>query len=318
MSDHGETDTAASEMQSPARTITVPITVTPLAKRIIVWFLSFTAFVLSCVAVGSCKFVQLTQSTDSGVTVAYFGLFQFLSGGTCVSLDLMIDDNLISLSPSDEAARAFGVLACIFGGVAVLAFLSVFCKKMDQNRWRAIGIALVVCLVFQSFTFLVFNSSRCKSDAFTTACNIDEGGAASVSAMIFYMFAAAGVFLLPVPTGSDIVLDFDGQSSYSPHQTQKTVTEVTNSDGTKTVFVTESTNAFAPPTDKEEGQNEEENKSDDPEEIKKSKESEEDEFDDEASLEEGKSPSKKSVTEEASEKNIDAKASTEDCKSEDV
>lgn len=241
----------AEKVEPPSTTITVPkqIVVRPWAKRLIVWCLSFSGFILSCVAVGSCRFIQrISASDDNTVSIEYFGLFQILVGSTCVTFDglpfYLSDDPSTqdSFSSSEKAARAFGVLTALLSGVAVFAQISTCCIKMKQKNWYAVGVALAICVMFQSFTFILFNSPRCKdtSEFIPTKCNLDEGGAASVVAMLFYIVSSVGIFLVPAPSGEPL---FDCSSlalTYS-QEPLRTVTEVINSDGSKTVFVTSTT-----------------------------------------------------------------------------
>jgi len=159
-------------------------------------------------------------------------------GGACANLNGASFES--SSSASEKAAKAFGVLAALLGGVAVFAQLSMCCIKTNEKSWYAIGFALAICTVFQSFTFIIFNSPRCKEDFLLDLlgkCNLDEGGAASISAMLFYIFASVGVFLVPAPSGEPL-FNCSGLALTHSQEPLRTVTEVINSDGSKTVFIT--------------------------------------------------------------------------------
>eukprot|EP00978_Attheya_sp_CCMP212_P012282 scaffold30492_cov47-Attheya_sp.AAC.4 len=122
--------------------------------------------------------------TPSTPMIRYWGLYQYVvisPANYCSSIDLLIDSSQggFKLDGSWKAARAFGVLAAIFGGITMLLLLTPLCM---------------------SLTFLIFKTDTCESSANTSVnCSIDEGGSTAIAAMVFYLLAAIVICKTPYP-----------------------------------------------------------------------------------------------------------------------
>mmetsp|Transcript_22414 Transcript_22414/g.40181 ORF Transcript_22414/g.40181 Transcript_22414/m.40181 type:complete len:304 (+) Transcript_22414:78-989(+) len=173
----------------------------PIAVRITVWCLSFVGFVLSSLAVSSCRFIKLATITDAGsISVAFVGIYSFQSSsGICVPLSLLSQNSSSSL----KAARAFGVLAALFGGVVTMWILiSIMFTGTNKPLWITMASLLVASTAFQLIIFIAFNDESCKGDNVNEIfvdCSIAEGSAFAISASLFYLLACIGMFIVSPP-----------------------------------------------------------------------------------------------------------------------
>ena len=96
----------------------IPLSLSPLVNRISVWVLSFTGFVLSALAVASCRYLKrVTVTLNGSLDASYHGLYNFQASYTCISSSLLSSlPTSEGTSSSLKAARGFGVLSALFGG----------------------------------------------------------------------------------------------------------------------------------------------------------------------------------------------------------
>lgn len=179
----------------------------PIGVRVTLWILSFTGFVLSCLAISSCRFAKVsTFYTSSGSTdVRFAGIFNFLSSsGICMPHSLL---QSMSTSPdvssSIKAARAFGVLAALVGGVmSIWMVVSIAFTGTNKPLWITMASLLVTSAAFQLITFIAFNDEQCKDDNLALEfrnCSIDEGSAFAISAVLFYLLSGIIMFFVYPP-----------------------------------------------------------------------------------------------------------------------
>ena len=172
---------------------------------------AFTAFVLSAVTVGSCRFLKREAFVGtSNIDINFYGLYRYyISGGYCASIDLLLDaqnsQNLVKfeLDGSWITGRAFGAIVPVLGGIAMLILTLQLFYKIDKPVWLFVASLEFVCLFFQGLTFMVFNANECKSDTTpgqtraSVKCSIDEGAATAISAM--WLFLLAGIVMCKTP-----------------------------------------------------------------------------------------------------------------------
>mmetsp|Transcript_29565 Transcript_29565/g.50348 ORF Transcript_29565/g.50348 Transcript_29565/m.50348 type:complete len:224 (+) Transcript_29565:311-982(+) len=170
------------------------------------WCLSFSGFVLSSLAVSSCRFIKVATITDVGdIGVAFLGLYNFqASSGICVSSSLLSSLPRGEMATSSlKAARAFGVLAAVFGGVVSMWILiSIMFTGTNKPLWITMASLLVASTIFQLITFISFNDEACKDnveDKIFVDCSIEEGSAFAISASLFYLITSVGMFFISPP-----------------------------------------------------------------------------------------------------------------------
>lgn len=138
------------------------------------------------------------------VGLSFVGLFNFQTSYQCVSSSLLSSlKDSEKASSSLKAARAFGVLAPLLGGVVTIwVFISIMLTGTNKCCWITMASLLIASTVFQLITFIAFNDEGCKDDAeneIFVDCSIAEGSAFAISASIFYLLSSIGMFLTSHP-----------------------------------------------------------------------------------------------------------------------
>lgn len=109
----------------------------------------------------------------------------------------------VDASSSIKAARAFGVLAALSGGImSMWMLISIVFTGTSKPSWITIASLLTASTAFQLLTFLAFNDENCKDDPENetwTKCSIAEGSSYAISASIFYLLSSFGTFLVYPP-----------------------------------------------------------------------------------------------------------------------
>jgi len=107
-------------------------------------------------------------------------------------------------SSSLKAARAFGVLAPLVGGVvAMWVLISIVVTGTTKSLWITMASLLIASTAFQLFSFIAFNDDSCKDDSANQTfsdCFIEEGSAFAISACILYLLACIGMFFVSPPS----------------------------------------------------------------------------------------------------------------------
>ena len=88
---------------------------------------------------------------------------------------------------SHEAARAFGIIAVVFGGLALIGVIVsvVASKHMPEGTWfLTSGFVLTAC-IFECLKFVFFDSTLCVN-----GCDIDTGSRLSISACVLWFVGA--------------------------------------------------------------------------------------------------------------------------------
>lgn len=178
----------------------------PIGVRVTLWILSFIGFVLSCLAISSCRFAKVSIIYSSGsMDVEFAGIFNFLSSSRiCMPYSLLESlPTSPDASSSIKAARAFGVLAALVGGVmSIWMLVSIAFTGTNKPLWITMASLLVTSAAFQLITFIAFNDEQCKDDNLALElrnCSIDEGSAFAISAVLFYLLSGIIMFFVYPP-----------------------------------------------------------------------------------------------------------------------
>jgi hypothetical protein len=105
-------------------------------------------------------------------------------------------------SSSLRAARAFGVLAALTGGVAMMWMLiSITFTGTNKSSWISIASLLVGSTALQLITFVAYSDDMCqgKPNLSYVKCSIVDGSAFAISASIPYLLSSIGVFFVAPP-----------------------------------------------------------------------------------------------------------------------
>ena len=111
----------------------------------------------------------------------------------------------ISLDDSWKAARAFSILAFIFGFITLVINLAAACARPD-NAKAVIGPGYTLTCIFQGLNLLFINSNACKNNTlvkelndpsspmkdiyFQDACSISTGAKFIIAAVVLYFVAS--------------------------------------------------------------------------------------------------------------------------------
>jgi len=152
--------------------------------------------------VKSCNFIEYTVGTAGEYYFTSFkryGLFRFENE----FLQCQSYASNLEFDSNSEAARVFGALATLIGGIVLLAIIYQLYWGMSQvggQLWKAsVGSLLLVCMGFQILTFLVFDSNGCKGH---DECKVGSGASASISAAVLYLLTGVAVFGTIPPRGA--------------------------------------------------------------------------------------------------------------------
>lgn len=177
---------------------------------------AISAFVLSCFAGASCRFVEFA----SGPAVLKFGYWYYSSPdttlaanehrqttGTCVLYPLSFD-----VDPTLKAARAFNIIAVVLG--AAFLVLEIFqggCRgdiKKRQISFRTSALGYLVTGLASGLSLMILNSDACQQNALVEEwnrsaavdlpeeCHISQGGMITIAACVLWFAAASGMAAL--------------------------------------------------------------------------------------------------------------------------
>jgi len=195
----------------------------PFLRRIVATSCTLLGFIFSCVAVSSCAFVGRKSDgissfynddyyyghlTESDFDVR-FGMWKFETEATgCVDYDDY--SYLVEVDAAVEAARAFGVMSAIFGGIVLVTMFIGLFLVYPMVLWRVIMSFLFVIAILQLLTLSFFGSDLCTNstyedddyslnvDTYYDDCLPDEGAGCAIVAFISWI--VAGIFTCLLPT----------------------------------------------------------------------------------------------------------------------
>ena len=162
-----------------------------------------SAFVLSCFAGASCRFVEFA----SGPAALKFGFWYADTAGSCVlyPISFEVDSTL-------KAARAFNIIAVVLGGAfLVLEILQGGCRgdiKKRQISFRTSALGYLVAGLASGLSLMILNSDACQQNALVEEwsrsaavdlpeeCKISQGGMITIAACVLWIVAAGGMAAL--------------------------------------------------------------------------------------------------------------------------
>lgn len=170
--------------------------------------LTAITFVLTIAVVVDCKFYE-TNFDDRGWNVGLFGYY-YTPESACRSWEY---GSMRAFPASAKAAQAFGVLACVFGGILLLLLVTMtFFWNYPLPYYKMLPWLSVLAGTCQPLTFLMFveaNNRLCQLDGIS--CGIGNDGVAAIVATLLYFILTVLIVcarLGPDDT-SDSDLDFD-------------------------------------------------------------------------------------------------------------
>jgi len=159
------------------------------------------------------SFTAAGQIAKAPVTI-HFGVwsYQFWTFATSVEGSAIFQTchrypSSISIDSYGKAARAFGTLALIVGGIFLFANLISACISPSRKTSRLEAPAFLLACFFQGMAFLVLRSSLCNDNAlvaqfeqdvsilgkhieFPDTCSLSVGGKCTIAAVVFWFVAA--------------------------------------------------------------------------------------------------------------------------------
>lgn len=168
--------------------------------------LTTVAFVLSVSAHSLCNFVSRTVQLKNGNEEqsatnqlgfsTSVGIWSFMDEAYELCFKMPFDD----VDAYYQTARTMSSLASAFGGILLIIMWFSPCIGMKTQCWVACGIGLVLVSLFESLTFLIFESDLChESENFTYNCTLNNGGKTGIAAAVFWFLASVSVCYVPPP-----------------------------------------------------------------------------------------------------------------------
>ena len=143
-----------------------PLTLCCLSYRWTVSVLSLVTWILSVTAVADCTFVREGDRDSKYSDLSEYGIFNYNandpSGHICVAYNRGQE-----FSSSVRTARAFGTLAAILSGAAMLGILSLqlFLRRSKEVVWKAVRILVTLAVVCQVIIFAIFGDDNCSENS---------------------------------------------------------------------------------------------------------------------------------------------------------
>jgi hypothetical protein len=176
------------------------------AATVIPVFSAITAFGLSVYPHASCEFVGLSEDDSGGllsiglwsVAYPYNRASDFGGEGNCYSSFPLNFDPDAALT----LARVSAIAATVVGGACmlILLYFSVVAEQ-QASRLRSslmvqwLAVSFCVAALFQGLSLSALGTDYCTA---STSCTVDFGAVSTMTALLYWLVAAMGVFLLPL------------------------------------------------------------------------------------------------------------------------
>jgi hypothetical protein len=174
---------------------------------------SMTAFLLMWIGSLRCNFVQFNVISGYSEPLSLqFGMWRLRTWTFAATVDAayLIEGcgsypDGIDIDPSWKAARAFSIMAFIFGLFVLIGSCVAGCAIISDRGIKTYGVlapGYLLTAIFQGLTLLLLNSNVCRDNGlvkeamdltrvtFTDVCSIGQGAKLIISATVFW-FAAA-------------------------------------------------------------------------------------------------------------------------------
>ncbi|KAL3790153.1 hypothetical protein HJC23_009590 [Cyclotella cryptica] len=173
------------------------------------------AFILNWYSTVACNFISVAltygSSSDPSSVSLHFGIWNYQSwtvvsssSGTVVFQGCWRYPDYVEVDPEWKAAKAFSVMALVFGLALMLAVLFSACSgKGAKQVTPASGVGFFICSLFSGLSLLLLGSDLCKENVLSeglesmypnsnmsvASCGISAGAKCSISATILWFLA---------------------------------------------------------------------------------------------------------------------------------
>lgn len=190
---------------------------------------SITGVVLLFVGSLNCNYVKFTDTSGTSEPVSLqYGIWNFLYWSIVRSIDGVFAfeschyyGDLIEMDASWKAARAFSVLAFIFGILVIITSCITMCDNDPAKitpSWQAPLYLLTAC--FTGLTLLFLNSNGCHNNTavklqdmvlsnviFPATCSMATGAKMAISSTVFFGVAAVTSFCGVKATKAEVAMN---------------------------------------------------------------------------------------------------------------
>jgi hypothetical protein len=166
-----------------------------LCRRIALVVAAIIGFLFSVLSVVSCRFFQWESEDGDQQAGGLFGVSY--RHDACISYDDLTDP--VNFEGSTKAARAFGVMATIFSGIALIMSCGMCCFMPPGTLWKSLAVTYLCAFVAQPLTFLVWKqvNNVCKRPG--TECSLGIGSIESIVASVVFLIMGFAVLFAPAP-----------------------------------------------------------------------------------------------------------------------
>ena len=190
--------------------------------------LSLVAWILSLASTSRCAYVRRIVSPPAGssavedadgfllYTSMGVGFYGWEHGGSCYSYG-MPGGKEPSFGGMYGAAKVFTGISDAVGGLAAAAIWASILFPTPQARFRKIGVALLLAMLFDALSFMIMMSGVCKPEFWESAlaedvlystpsvkCVIGGGSVLTAVACTLWLLAALACMKVLPPTGRGV------------------------------------------------------------------------------------------------------------------
>jgi hypothetical protein len=153
---------------------------------------------LSVVAQSSCRYINADEiRLPNNHEIDYFGLwsaaiYDGISGSDDVCRSTYRDEEEFPVDTPIKVARYAAVLASVLGSITLLCVIYfAMSKRLDSVWFGRLSWPFFVAAIAQGLVLIVVSTDLCEHTS--SACSLDLGGVASITASVYWIVAAIGV-----------------------------------------------------------------------------------------------------------------------------
>ena len=120
--------------------------------------------------------------------------------GSC----LEYPEDVVDIDTNWNVAKAFAFLALVLGGGGTFFLWFNTCCVFSRGTWRWAGYEVLLASIFQTLSFLWFNTSMCQDPQ--NDCSLFWGSKTDIVASVFWFVAAVSIFCY-YPQPKDVLGD---------------------------------------------------------------------------------------------------------------
>jgi hypothetical protein len=178
-----------------------PISFHSIVLRQCLALFAVLAFTFSVLTLTSCRFFEILSEDGNKQSGGLFRIsYRFEE---CYNYNDLPGEG-IEFDASTQVARAFGIIAAILGGVALLIVFGMQCLMPPRRLWRFLAFCLLGAFFSQSLTFLIWKQIRDNQCSLQgQSCSMGVGTVWSITSTVLYLLMGTTVLvLLPPPTAT--------------------------------------------------------------------------------------------------------------------